>query len=648
MNSKNDNDSSSFTFDDDSLMIETFAFIENKNTNQSKPVTTSKYLNINNPFYVIDLEKEENNDKVSCISGSPIKVKPEVEEVIIIDEEDDDDLLNHTGLSQPLTGLNISNVKIAASTPKSNRINNQLDCQDDDEPYEPFLCFSPAKKSSFIPYRHSPPKKGRTSNSDDQTTSSNLATITHKSIIPDDDCIILEDDPVYEDKHEFQYILQEQNSPSKPQSVLLSDELDQNLDFSDDELKQVNIFTKRPRATPLSLKKLNFSGKKVKKLKGTSNARIVKQSLFTELEQQKQQQKTKEPELIIKQADAVKHVIVRVSHSLFEIIQNEFRKICQEKELTYAVEADHEDSLPCVLWRANSQLETIFKNQSMLRAQASFDQILIFIQPDIIHECVSTLVKRLETGDNDQDSMTLFEIINKTCKAHNIYNITIVLFGLERYLRSERSRINNSFKRRMKEAMHGDQVVQSSKTKSKHNEKSSDLCELTMENIEMCLVDFRMQFFYQNETINQIATIQHENVTDLAETIFRYSRSLAESIYRKIKSRSTCIDMFAVGNDGLHSIDPCDDESRRALWLRQLQQFPSITPQAAEMIVSCFPTPKLLFQTLNYSTGNIVRLLAETGIGNRRIGFELASKIVQFMTSTDGDAVLKTLVGTKS
>ena len=304
-----------------------------------------------------------------------------------------------------------------------------------------------------------------------------------------------------------------------------------------------------------------------------------------------------------------------------------------------------------MIWKCHSELETMY-NQMNSEERNTFNCLSVgrnSLLDHFVFVCkASNLNQHLQnyvqpSSKDDTMSLNPFLGIDSQCKLYNAKGVTLVIFKLESYLRSIRNKINNTFRKRLNQLMSETDSTSSQSTKQRKQKDSNEDLEITAEHVEMFLIDLKMKFIHQFENSGfcptKLTILNVENEQELAQTLYRYSRSLSEQLYRFERVREN-VEFFA-HSDKQMTVDPVDDESYRLLWIRQLQQFPNVTATAVEAIVKRFPSPLTLMSALK-QTPEPIKMLAEIGDTGKRVGNELASKLYLFMTNKDPNIILKT------
>lgn len=417
------------------------------------------------------------------------------------------------------------------------------------------------------------------------------------------------------------------------------------IEMSDDEDSPIPVLIGR-KVTPGKYTRIRSKSKSViRSLKRTGGGvrckkstidKTVNKNLFVE-----SCDKPIEPKAALKfqKKDSIKHIIVSVNGPVNELAAEEIREHFSEASLRFEVRDD--DGNWCVTWKCDSQLESMLRNDRndhnliQVGVNGQLDHLLIVISANSLSDYVRNYLQTLSessTGENE----SLFDHISKLYKQYSTRTVSLVIFELEKHLRTVRNRANTLFRRRMNELLANEETGTQRRRKQTND---AEEVEITAEQIEMCLLDCKMQFFYQyNQSGARLTILNVESKSELAQTLFRYSRSLSEQIFRFDAIKNSNIDFFS--SDKVSAIDPVDSVSYGMLWARQLQQFPSISTAQIKAITTAYQSPLQLTSALMHSSSP-VKLLADLEHGGKRVGIELATKISLFLTKNDPDLVLK-------
>ena len=379
--------------------------------------------------------------------------------------------------------------------------------------------------------------------------------------------------------------------------------------------------------------------------------------------------------------EAITHLTVHLSSSyLHDLLSADLEKMAElaGKRLKVKVaeeEDDDNDLLPTITWTASPSLRELLTSIEEIkgavrtvkggRSSANLlDQVLVFLSADELHSCVAKYVsggddeEGNDEGDDDDEDDDLFKQLQQITRHLSASNLTLIIFGLEAYLKRQQRRANRQFRRQLEDLMAAeDQTAQQQKKRTRRKKKSTEASvgriDLNLDNIELMLTDVRMRFHFLggNESDQGRGghlphfTVQYVDTAEqLAALLWKYSRSLAEAVWRLSARKISALsgDLFAEGNP-LNSIDPSLGTAARAdLWRRQLQQFHGISASAAEAIAGRWPSPRALYQALR-AAPDPVGLLAATPLANSRrfVGEELAVKIATFMVTSEPSRLLK-------
>ena len=131
----------------------------------------------------------------------------------------------------------------------------------------------------------------------------------------------------------------------------------------------------------------------------------------------------------------------------------------------------------------------------------------------------------------------------------------------------------------------------------------------------------------------------HEKTEDSVNSILRYTRSMARANRNEPNLNELGVD-WAIQADKERAIDPTKStDDLKKLWIRQLQQFTSITLPIANAIACEYPSPlALIDQYKQLGKGDAESLLAEIYVQKnfrRQVGANISRRIHCFLTSKD-------------
>lgn len=385
------------------------------------------------------------------------------------------------------------------------------------------------------------------------------------------------------------------------------------------------------------------------RLKGTKIARTILNKQIVEPE--------KPPTFETK--DALQQITLEISSQVTIHAEEAIQALLNEKMVNFRVVETGED-LPCVTWKASDAFsEALSKLGSdnfciRINGNLKFEQLFIVVDSQLVYSSVCTFLDRTEPlEDNNKDDAEpetdLLDFVNNCCRHYSIYNVTLVVFGMDKFHRSQRNRENNSFRRKINEMLTAEEAAGEGSSKTRKRKEKEKARQVSCEQVEACLVDCKMNFFLAHHEAGggrgNLTILRQETGEELASSLFRYTRSLSEQIFRFGRVRSN-VDFFAQGGAGggggaLSAIDPTiGDQFQRILWLRQLMQFPNLSSKHAEAIVDRFATPLKLWQALRQEA-NPIEMLSNIRANDRAVGLEAATKIYLFISTMEPDTLLK-------
>lgn len=133
---------------------------------------------------------------------------------------------------------------------------------------------------------------------------------------------------------------------------------------------------------------------------------------------------------------------------------------------------------------------------------------------------------------------------------------------------------------------------------------------------------------------------------DLAQTIFMYTKSVAETPYKQQMSANLEGQAFYVAADNRDCVAVRGTVGLTNLWQHQLCKMPMATLETAEAIIGAFAMPRLLLEA--YAEDDGTDLLTNVPVRRaggpltsvRKIGPELSRRMYQFFTSDNPELIL--------
>ena len=405
--------------------------------------------------------------------------------------------------------------------------------------------------------------------------------------------------------------------------------------------------------TQSSLKKsINFLNKKQTKEQKEMQRVIQREDKERERNEKKiqkelQKQKENANKQVLKSRgikNANKYCFAVIDRKLYELIKNFLDKLFAEKESNFRI--NDCPSVPMsVTWIRKSlhlieeQMESSTCGQSsQMSSQTTIgdrevpeNHILVVIEANDFIERVNSYVTNC--GE------TLFDLAKEVIEKTNLKNLTLLVLKLEQYFKRQKTKAQSQFKQRI------NQLDSDLSNPNRRQNRRESMPSVTREDVDLALIDmeFKLMAF---DSQAKISVIKANDYSEVTTYIYRYTRSVAESLIRNERKNQN-IGWFAEA-DNRSTVDPTDASSHEKLWKRQLMQFPKISYEIANAIVSQYPTPKSLLE--GYSRHSNPESLLEDIVVSRRqpnatnthrkVGKQLSNRIHLFMTSRNGDQLL--------
>jgi hypothetical protein len=338
--------------------------------------------------------------------------------------------------------------------------------------------------------------------------------------------------------------------------------------------------------------------------------------------------------------ESLKYCFAIIHIKLYEMCEQSIDEIFAQREANYRL-TDSPLVPLSVTWIRKHLNLTEEPDSNGLSSQASvtdyevpLNHILVFIETNVFIERVHAFVT--------QSGETLFDFVKNIKLLSNKNNVTLLVYQLDQYFRRQKSKSQNQFRQRFNELYSTETTSQPIRRQN----KCDSLPSVTKEDIDLALIDLELKLM-QIDTDFKVSLIKVNDSSELATLIFRYTRSVAESLSRNEKNLQQNFCWFADA-DNRNTVDPIDDRSHEKLWQKQLMQFPKISKDIANAIIFKYPTPKCLLETYSRVTQPellladivVARTQPNGKITERKIGRELSTRVHLFMTSRNGDQLL--------
>lgn len=272
--------------------------------------------------------------------------------------------------------------------------------------------------------------------------------------------------------------------------------------------------------------------------------------------------------------------------------------------------------------------------QFLQQEEEEQEQVLVVMtKQEFVSRCTAHMT------DSEDDLFDYIKHIHRTLSRNKI---TVIALGMNNHYRTLKSKETAKFKQQFNAMFVDDEEAPSTsggqpQQRRRKKKNVSDSVIIGPDEVEEA--EFHAKF--QLKEIDQDAklTFVHVNSSEeLADFIFRYTKSIAESPFKKDRNQQG-FSFFIMGEKRI-TVDPMTDEGGvTKLWEYQLQQFPQVTMETAKAISALFPTPLSLYTAIrNTDTETQIGLLSDVMIpradgGSRRLGPALAKRICRFMAS---------------
>ncbi|KAI1305344.1 Crossover junction endonuclease EME1 [Halotydeus destructor] len=250
------------------------------------------------------------------------------------------------------------------------------------------------------------------------------------------------------------------------------------------------------------------------------------------------------------------------------------------------------------------------------------DQVLVVIEFDDFIPMVSAYKW------NEDESLIAFakNVLNQHGKEKHV---NIIVHRLSQYFRSKQTKANQEFT-----------AAITGKTK-KSRRKSLGLPDVNQSDIDEALVALEMQFKLQTGRTARVMFT--DTADDMTTQLAAMTKAIAESPMKRKRSEQMGFEWY-IQADAVCTVDPRTRDDCVRLWKRQLQQFPKVSADVSEAIVSFYPNLNTLLEAYKKkgSKREASSLLENITVGklNRRIGPEMSKRMHMFFSSADGHIFL--------
>jgi len=257
------------------------------------------------------------------------------------------------------------------------------------------------------------------------------------------------------------------------------------------------------------------------------------------------------------------------------------------------------------------------------------------------------LERILTYRDNPDDPKSLKSFICNLSRRHlrdSGSNIVILVYNLAEVLRIERAKEIKSYRQNFRKRFEeGDPSAPTHEQLPSISE--TPVLYIGPKDLQELRLTVEIDIKYNNPNW-KVHLEFHEKSEEAIKAILCYSKSIARSNRKIINLSELGID-WAIDADKDRASDPTrSTEELKELWMKQLQQFASISLPIAKAIVSEYPFPRALIDQYNdLTTEEAETLLAELYVQKnlrRQIGQSISRKIHCFMTSRDPNILIDT------
>lgn len=387
---------------------------------------------------------------------------------------------------------------------------------------------------------------------------------------------------------------------------------------SQSPVKLTKIIDKHASSTPIKSVKRKVNSDKVK-LKASKEFIKQKEKVRKEVLKSKSQKQ------------AHNHCYALIDQKIIELAADDIKNIFEENNFQYK---EIQQLIPfSMTWIKIDK--KISQENSNIESQANIEEeevgqnhLLILIPSNDFIQKVDAFVSHL--GE------TPFDFVKNVYDTTPYRNITLVLYKLNSYFKLVNSKSTNRFKSRFNQL--------ETNSQSEKNTRQ-DIHSVTKDDVDLSIIDMEIKV-NQLDPNFKVSIVYVNTPNDLASTIFRYTKSIAEQVARQEKS--CCNFSWYAEADNKSTVDPKEPKDYEKLWKRQLMQFPKVSFDIANAIVEKYSTPTSLIDAFNQSNNPqrlledliVVRKQASGSSSERRIGPEVARRIHLFMTSRDGDELI--------
>jgi len=269
----------------------------------------------------------------------------------------------------------------------------------------------------------------------------------------------------------------------------------------------------------------------------------------------------------------------------------------------------------------------------------------VFWKRETLHHYVndSCMVESRSTTVEEEEALLVLSVKDFTAIAQssasnfvsqaltslNKTRLTLVVFGLNEYLRSQKLKNKQQFRQHC-----------TGENATARGKNSNDEVQFTPSQIEELKVKLMLE--------SQSSVWPVETSEELGKTIARITKAIAERPFKEERFEQQ-FDFYAADVSGGVKVSK-DGQGLTRLWQEQIQQFSLAALETSQAIVSKYPSPLSLIQAYEKlkDAKEASLLLQDIPVRrhagplstSRRVGPELSKKIHNYLTSKDGRNIL--------
>ncbi|XP_062508074.1 crossover junction endonuclease EME1-like isoform X2 [Corticium candelabrum] len=367
---------------------------------------------------------------------------------------------------------------------------------------------------------------------------------------------------------------------------------------------------------------------------------LKKQAKLVKVKEKAEKQAKKAAQKASSKAERIKHVTAVVDKLIAneESVGLEIMATLNELEIKVEVVSSN------VPWSVTWQ-RAIFK-QELLH---DYSEVLVptrFVEENevVVLWPASEFVNMVEASCHQQMSSvyhsqsTAKECVKQLVTSMSPKRCTIVIYGLEKYYRRMKTKVNREYRSAVLEATN-DVATSQPKKKTK---KSAEGSTVTHVNVEEVLAELSVYVPCQIH--------KYESGHEIGQYLARMTKAVADAPYDRRKNQTALSAILCDVGKGTVKVFE-DGSGFGTLWKQQLMQFPSVSAQVAHAIASVYTSVRSLREaykncgSIREAQNLLQDIMVQRGVGilasNRRVGPELSRKIHAVFTSQHPDTKLQ-------